>query len=133
MAILVSFRASFHSRSRIDDDSTPLVLLRSPFSYPLLALSSLILPFLFCLSLSLPFSDLLFNYAFRETPLGSNLSVIRPSTQIKVSSVDLPRCVPLTPFPLVLLLVPIERKGRSRIRVSWGSVLHAERRRDDQE
>lgn len=53
----------------------------------------------------------LFSYAFCETPPSSNLSVIRPSTQIKVSSADLPRCVPLTPFPLSYSPLPSSEKG----------------------
>lgn len=68
--------------------------------------------------LFLPFSrflpvspGFLFSYAFCETPPSSSLSVIRPSTQIKVSSADLPRCVPLTPFPLSYSPLPSSEKG----------------------
>lgn len=55
---------------------------------------------LFFSLLSLRILDFLSSYAFCETPPSSDLSVIRPSTQIKASSADLPPCVPLTPFPL---------------------------------
>jgi len=69
----------------------------------------LFLPF----PLSLRILDFLFSYAFCETSSSNDLSIIRPSTQIKVSSADLPCCVPLTPFSLPYSPLPSrEKDGR---------------------
>lgn len=89
------------------------------------------LSFFLFLSLSLCIPDFLFSYAFCEIPPSSDLSVIRPSTKIKVSSADLPRCVPLTPFPLSYSS-PLPSSGEKDAKgFESGGSIQFKRRRDD--
>lgn len=103
-----------------------LPLFRLTRSLFLCSFHRLFLPF----PLSLRILGFLFSYAFCETPSSNDLSIIRPSTQIKVSSADLPCCVPLTPFPLPYSPLPSnEKDGRGFESVRDPSSL--KKRRDD--